>query len=51
VFAPVTRMKMVQMFIAMEAQRGWYIYQNHVKLTFLHDELSEDVYVEHPRGW
>jgi len=35
----------------MEAQRGWQIYQIDVKSTFLHGELSEDIYVEQPRGY
>ena len=51
VFAPVARMETVRMIIAMAAQKGWQIDQLDVKSTFLHGELSEDVYVEQPRGY
>ena len=49
-FAPVTQMDTVQMILAFAAQRGWTIYQLDVKSTFLHGELTEDVFVEQSRG-
>lgn len=51
VFAPVARMDIVRMIIAMAAQRGWGIYQLDVKSAFLHGELKEDVFVEQPQGY
>lgn len=51
VFAPVARMDTVRMIVALAAQRSWMIYQLDVKSAFLHGELSEDVYVEQPRGY
>ena len=51
VFAPVARLDTVRMIISMAAQKGLRIGQLDVKSAFLHGELSEDVYVEQPRGY
>lgn len=51
VFAPVARMDTVRMIIALAAQKDWKIFQLDIKSAFLHGELSEDVYVEQPRGY
>lgn len=51
VFAPVARMDTVRMIITLASQKSWIIYQLDVKSTFLHGELSEDVFVEQPRGY
>ncbi|RVW25663.1 Retrovirus-related Pol polyprotein from transposon RE1 [Vitis vinifera] len=46
IYAPVARMDIVRMIVALAAQRGWTIYQLDVKSAFLHGELSEDVRIE-----
>ena len=51
VFAPMARMDTVMMIIALAAQKNWTIFQLDVKSAFLHGELSEDVYVEQPKGY
>nr|DAD41107.1 TPA_asm: hypothetical protein HUJ06_015430 [Nelumbo nucifera] len=51
VFAPVARMDTIRIIIALVAQKSWTIYQLDVKSTFLHGELSEEVFVEQPRGY
>ena len=45
------RMDTVRMIISMVAQKGLKIGQLDVKSSFLHGELSENVYVEQPRGY
>ena len=51
VFALVATMDTVRMIIALAAQRNWTIYQLDVKSAFLHGELSEEVFVEQPKGY
>ena len=51
VFAPVARLDTVRMIISMAAQKGWRIGQLDVKSAFLHGELSENVYVDQPKGY
>ena len=47
----MARMDTVRMIIALAAQRNWTIYQLDVKSAFLHGELSEEVFVEQPKGY
>ena len=47
-FAPVARMDIIKIVLAIAAQNKWPVYQMDVKSTFLNDYLDEEVYVEHP---
>ncbi|KAJ6423528.1 hypothetical protein OIU84_024484 [Salix udensis] len=51
VFAPGARLDTVRLILALVAQEGWIVYQLDVKSAFLHGELSEEVFVEQPRGY
>ncbi|GJT72153.1 retrovirus-related pol polyprotein from transposon TNT 1-94 [Tanacetum coccineum] len=51
VFAPITRIKTIRLFIAQAAQFKWPILQMDVKSAFLNGILEEDVYVEQPPGY
>lgn len=51
VYAPVSRMDTVRMFLALAAQRDWSVYQLDVKSAFLHGNLTKDVYVDQPQGY
>ncbi|GKA92097.1 retrovirus-related pol polyprotein from transposon TNT 1-94, partial [Tanacetum coccineum] len=49
-FAPVTRLKAVRMFIAYAAHKNITIFQMDVKTAFLNGPLKEEVYVSQPKG-
>ena len=51
VFAPVARMDTVRMIFALVAHKSWKIFQLDVKSALLHGDLSEDVYVDQPKGY
>lgn len=51
IFAPVARWDTIRLILGLAAQQGWNVLQLDVKSAFLHGELSEDVYVEQPKGF
>nr|GEX51073.1 retrovirus-related Pol polyprotein from transposon TNT 1-94 [Tanacetum cinerariifolium] len=50
-FAPVARLKAVQLFIAYVAHKSFTVYQMDIKTTFLYGPLKEEVYVNQPDGF
>nr|GEW20533.1 retrovirus-related Pol polyprotein from transposon TNT 1-94 [Tanacetum cinerariifolium] len=50
-FEPVARIEAIRIFIANAASKNITIYQMDVKMTFLNDELKEEVYVSQPVGF
>nr|GEX23770.1 retrovirus-related Pol polyprotein from transposon TNT 1-94 [Tanacetum cinerariifolium] len=50
-FAPITRLKVVRIFIAYAAHKSFPIYQMDVKTAFLNGPLKEEVYVAQPDGF
>jgi hypothetical protein len=51
VFAPVARMELVRLILAVAAHEGWPIHHVDIKSAFLNGELEEDVYVRQPSGF
>lgn len=51
VYAPVARMDTIRTIITTAAQKKWEIYQLDVKSAFLHGILTEDVYIQQPKGY
>ena len=51
VFAPVARIETIRLLVGLAAANGWEIHHLAVKTTFLHGELTEDVYVSQPKGF
>lgn len=49
VFAPVARWDTIRLILGLAAQEDWVVLQLNLKSTFLHGELSEDVFVEQPK--
>ena len=51
VYAPVARMDTIRTILAIAAHRSWEVHQLDVKSAFLHGVLSEEVYVQQPKGY
>lgn len=51
VFAPVTRLEMVRLLLALAAKNEWQVHHLDVKSAFLSGELLEEVYVTYPEGF
>ena len=48
VYAPVARIEIVRLLLAVASWRNWRIWQMDVKSTFLYGPLEEEVYVGQP---
>lgn len=48
VFAPVARIEIVRVLLALAAQGGWQVHHRDVKSAFLNGDLTEIVYVQQP---
>ena len=51
IFEPVARWDTIRLTLSIAASRGWKVYQLDVKSAFLHGEITEEVYVEQPKGY
>jgi hypothetical protein len=51
VFAPVARMELVRVMLAVAAHHGWTVHHMDVKSAFLNGDLAEKVYVHQPPGF
>jgi hypothetical protein len=51
VFAPVARIEIVRVLLALAAQGGWEVHHMDVKSAFLNGDLTETVYVKQPPGF
>jgi hypothetical protein len=51
VFAPVARMEIVRLLLALAAQGEWEVHHIDVKSAFLNGDLQEEVYVHQPLGF
>jgi hypothetical protein len=44
-------MDSIRLALAIMAAKGWEVHQMDVKNAFLHSDLSEEIYMEHPQGF
>ncbi|GJU77475.1 putative ribonuclease H-like domain-containing protein [Tanacetum coccineum] len=51
VFAPVTRIEAIRLFLAFASYKGFLVYQMDVKSAFLYGTIEEEVYVHQPPGF
>ncbi|GJV38179.1 putative ribonuclease H-like domain-containing protein [Tanacetum coccineum] len=51
VFAPVTRIEAIKLFLAFASYMGFTFYQMDVKSEFLYGTIEEEVYVHQPTGF
>ncbi|GJT88810.1 zinc finger, CCHC-type containing protein [Tanacetum coccineum] len=51
VFAPVARIEIVRLILALAAYHGWQVHHLDVKSAFLHEDFNEEVYVTQPEGF
>nr|GEU34036.1 ribonuclease H-like domain-containing protein [Tanacetum cinerariifolium] len=51
VFAPVTRIEAIRLFLAYASFMGFMVYQTNVKSAFLYGTIEEEVYVCQPLGF
>ncbi|GKE65352.1 putative ribonuclease H-like domain-containing protein, partial [Tanacetum coccineum] len=51
VFAPVSRIEAIRLFLAFALYRGFTVYQMDVKSAFLYETIEEEVYVHQPLGF
>nr|GEY16397.1 putative ribonuclease H-like domain-containing protein [Tanacetum cinerariifolium] len=51
VFAPVTRIEAIRLFLAFASYMGFLVYQMDVKSVFLYGRIEEEVYVTQPKGF
>ena len=50
-FSPVVKMDLVYPLLALVTQYQWLVWQFDVKNAFLHGDLTEEVYMQHPPGY
>jgi Reverse transcriptase (RNA-dependent DNA polymerase) len=50
-FAPVAKLTLIRVIIALAASEDWELHQMDVKSAYLNGELDEDIYMELPPGY
>jgi hypothetical protein len=50
-FAPVVKMDSIRLALSIAVAKGWEVHQMDVKNSFLHGDLSEEIYMEQPQGF
>lgn len=51
VYAPVTRIEIIRLLLALSAKENWQVRHLDVKTAFLNGDIKEEVYVRQPEGF
>lgn len=51
IYAPITRMEIMRLLLALATQWRWVVYHFDVKSAFLNGDIQEEIYVEQPPGY
>jgi hypothetical protein len=50
-FTPVAKMDSIHLALSIAATKGWEVHHMDVKNSFLHGDLSKEIYMEQPHGF
>ena len=50
-FASVARMDSIRLAVAVTASKRWEVHHMDVKISFLHGDLKEEIYMKQPEGF
>ena len=50
-FAPVAKMDSIRLVLAIFASKHWEVHHMDVKSAFLHGDIHEEIYMNHPEGY
>jgi hypothetical protein len=50
-FAPVENIDSIRLALSIATSKGWEVHQMDMKNAFLHEELSEEIYMEQAQGF
>ena len=49
--APIARLEVIEMLLAFACFKDFVLYQMDVKIVFLNDFITEEIYIEQPPGF
>jgi hypothetical protein len=49
--APIAKMDSIRLALATATSKGWEVHEMDMKNAFLHRDISEEIYMEHPQGF
>jgi hypothetical protein len=50
-YSPVARLTTIRVLLSLAASHGLLFHQMDIKITFLNEELEEEIYMDHPEGF
>ena len=50
-FAPVAKMDSIMLVLAITTSKRWEVHHMDVKSDFIHGEIHDEIYMQHPKGF